>query len=92
MFNLLGLLLKPAQTKANNSQPPRYSYRETLEKEAIVDEAIHPYRPGRVRFQDTTWPARCPDNVTLEPEDICEVVDRHNITLIVRPIYRPEVC
>lgn len=91
LFFFLGVLLKAAQTKANNSQPPRNSYLETLEKEAVVDEAIHPYRSGRVRYKDTTWPARCLENVTLEAEQFCEVVDRHNITLIVKPVYHPEV-
>lgn len=89
LFFFLGLFFKPAKTKPNNSQPPRSSYFESLEKEAIVDKAIHPYHSGRVRYQDTTWPARCQDNVTLEPEQICEVVDMHNITLIVKPIFRP---
>lgn len=88
MFNLLGIFFQPAKTKPNNSPPPCHWYLKDVVKEAIVDEAIYPDRDGRARFRDSIWPARCLENVSLEPEQVCEVLDIDNITLIVKPICR----
>ncbi|MGE5660076.1 MAG: NfeD family protein [Actinomycetota bacterium] len=54
-------------------------------EEAIVDEPIYPYRLGRVYFQNTWWPARCEEVITLESGEIVYVVGMHNITLLVSP-------
>lgn len=53
---------------------------------AVVDEAIHPDCPGRVRFQATWWPAHCERNVMLKPGDEVRVVGIRNITLLVEPM------
>jgi hypothetical protein len=87
MFNLLGIFFQPAKTKPNNSPPPCHWYLKDVEKKAVVDEAIDEHN-GRARFRDSIWPARCVENVTLEPEQVCEVLDIDNITLIVKPISR----
>jgi membrane protein implicated in regulation of membrane protease activity len=51
-----------------------------------VATAIAPYAQGRVHFRGTSWPARCVDAVCLAPGAIVEVIDRHNLTLIVRAV------
>ncbi|MGL5194436.1 MAG: NfeD family protein [Chroococcales cyanobacterium] len=59
---------------------------EEFNKWAIVDETIVPYFGGRVRFQNSWWPAFCPHHITLSPGEVVSVVGRHNITLLVEPI------
>ncbi|MEY3870265.1 MAG: hypothetical protein RLZZ338_4159 [Cyanobacteriota bacterium] len=54
-------------------------------QEGIVDQAIYPYRKGRVYYNGTWWPARCPENVTLAPGEVVEVIYIENITVWVRP-------
>ena len=55
---------------------------DTSEK-AIVDEEIRPNECGRVRFQNSWWPAKCDRNLTFGPGDVVRVVGIDNITLIV---------
>ncbi len=55
------------------------------ERQAIVEQTIHPLRNGRVRFRGSWWPAHCKQDITLIPGEIVYVVGRHNITLIVEP-------
>ncbi len=50
---------------------------------AIVDEEIRPNEPGRVRFQNSWWPAKCDRDLTFEPGEVVRVVGIDNITLIV---------
>ncbi|MEG4010013.1 NfeD family protein [Microcoleus sp. Pol11C1] len=52
-------------------------------EKAIVDEEIRPNESGRVRFQNSWWPAKCDGEMTLEPGDVVRVVGIDNITLIV---------
>lgn len=52
-------------------------------QKAIVDEEIRPNLPGRVRFQNSWWPARCDREMTFQPGDVVRVVGIDNITLIV---------
>ncbi|MEG4105476.1 NfeD family protein [Microcoleus sp. S13_C5] len=52
-------------------------------EKAIVDEEIRPNEPGRVRFQNSWWPAKCDGDLTFEPGDVVRVVGIDNITLIV---------
>jgi membrane protein implicated in regulation of membrane protease activity len=59
---------------------------ERFDHRAIVDETIHPYFGGRVRFHHSWWPAFCQQNITLAPGEFVYVVGRHNITLLVEPI------
>lgn len=57
-----------------------------IASEAIVDKAIQPGKPGRVKYQGIWWSARCLQNVTLLPEQTVAVVGRMNITLLVQPL------
>ena len=52
-------------------------------EKAIVDEEIRPNESGRVRFQNSWWPAKCDLEMTFEPGDEVPVVGIDNITLIV---------
>ena len=52
-------------------------------EKAIVDEQIRPNESGRVRFQNSWWPAKCDLEMTFEPGDVVRVVGIDNITLIV---------
>jgi membrane protein implicated in regulation of membrane protease activity len=57
-----------------------------FEQEAVVDEEIQPNCVGRVHFQATWWPARCPQEIILAPGQIVCVVGIENITLLVLPL------
>jgi membrane protein implicated in regulation of membrane protease activity len=82
MFNLANIFRTQTTSKASSSQKVvNYDF----QKEAIVDETIHPRRSGRVYFQATWWPARCEKEITLETGDIVYVVGIYNITLLVEP-------
>ncbi|MEG4405375.1 NfeD family protein [Microcoleus sp. MON2_D5] len=50
---------------------------------AIVDEPISPQECGRVRFQNSWWPAKCDLDMTFQPGEVVRVVGIENITLIV---------
>ncbi|MEG4214441.1 NfeD family protein [Microcoleus sp. Pol14C6] len=52
-------------------------------EKAIVDEEIRPNESGRVRFQNSWWPAKCDRDLTFEPGEVVRVVGIDNITLIV---------
>ena len=52
-------------------------------EKAIVDEEIRPNESGRVRFQNSWWPAKCDLDLTFEPGEVVRVVGIDNITLIV---------
>ncbi|MEG4088197.1 NfeD family protein [Microcoleus sp. F6_B4] len=52
-------------------------------EKAIVDEEIRPNESGRVRFQNSWWPAKCDRDMTFEPGEVVRVVGIDNITLIV---------
>ncbi|MEG3895381.1 MULTISPECIES: NfeD family protein [unclassified Microcoleus] len=52
-------------------------------EKAIVDEEIRPNECGRVRFQNSWWPAKCDLDLTFEPGEVVRVVGIENITLIV---------
>lgn len=53
----------------------------------IVEKAIAPHRPGRIKFQGTYWKAELADLAIgpIEPGTWVEVVDRRGITLLVVP-------
>jgi membrane-bound ClpP family serine protease len=60
-----------------------------LEKRVIVDEIIQPHNSGRVRFQDSWWPACCKGKITIFPGEVVYIVGRCNVTLIVEPVVEP---
>lgn len=91
-FNLLNLLKSVLSTEASSTTNhiskkmpfnPNIAY--SLEREAIVDETIHPYRSGRVRFRGSWWNARCEQAITINPEEIVYVIGMTGITLLVKP-------
>ena len=51
-------------------------------KRATVVEAVSPERPGRVRFQGTTWEALSVADI-LEPGTEVQIVQQDNLTLLV---------
>lgn len=57
-----------------------------FEEVGIVTETIHPYQPGRVEYRASWWEAVCLNNVVLLPGTQVQIVDRDNITLVVKPI------
>lgn len=55
-----------------------------LEREAIVTKTIYPHRSGQVKFKGSWWTAKCKQAVTLSPDEIVYVVERQNLTLLVK--------
>ncbi|MDE0024245.1 MAG: NfeD family protein [Spirochaetaceae bacterium] len=51
-------------------------------KQATVVEAISPQRPGRVRFQGTTWEARSYEG-SFTPGTAVQIVKNDNLALVV---------
>ncbi len=62
---------------------------ENVGKTAIVTERITPDKPGRVRYQGTTWKA-VSYTETLEPESTVEILQEDNLTMIVSAPIFPE--
>lgn len=58
------------------------------EVEATVFDLIPPNCMGYIKFQGRFWRARCFQQVSLEPGMLVRVIDRENLTLIVKPISR----
>lgn len=54
--------------------------------QAIVIDAIRPNTKGRVKFHGTSWPALGEQGIAIAPGTNVYVVDRKNLTLIVKPI------
>ena len=68
-------------------QNDRTNYQQKfLQGEAIVSEPIRPHRPGQVAFKGSWWMAKSSEDIPLDSDQIVEVVDIDNITLIVKPI------
>ncbi len=55
---------------------------EFVGRQAVVYETIRPDRPGRVRFQGTTWTA-VSYSESFEPEETVEILSKENLTLVV---------
>jgi hypothetical protein len=62
---------------------------EFVTGKASVDQAILPGRSGRVWWQASCWPARCPHPIHLEPGTKVKILGRTNITLLVEPLDWP---
>lgn len=58
--------------------------------EAVVDEAIEPYRKGRVRYRAGWWPAQCDGGVAIAPGETVEVIGVRGIALVVQPLAQPQ--
>jgi len=58
--------------------------------EAVVDEAIEPYRKGRVRYRAGWWPAQCDGGVAIAPGETVEVIGVRGIALVVQPLVQPK--
>jgi hypothetical protein len=54
---------------------------------AVVDKAIAPHQPGRIKFQGSYWKAALADSncPRIEAGQAVQVVDRQGITLLVVP-------
>ena len=57
---------------------------EFLGKRAVVTEEIAPERRGRVEFRGSTWKAEAYENIAVGTT--VEIVDKNNITLIVKSL------
>jgi tetratricopeptide (TPR) repeat protein len=55
--------------------------------QAIVDQAIHPEKAGRVRFRSSYWSARCDQPIAILPGEVVDVVGLDRITLKVEPAF-----
>lgn len=67
------------------SLPPRLNL-DYLHELAIVQQAIHPNRRGRVSFRGSSWFALCKANIVLLPGRVVRVTGRYNTTLVVEPL------
>lgn len=74
MLKLKTGLSRFVKTCVNSSQ---------FNNQAIVVEAIEPGKTGRVRFQATSWSARCISGASLQPGQIVYVIGHYNIMLSV---------
>lgn len=70
------------RTTTNFLQGADTSYRGR----AVVSETISPCLRGRVYFQGSWWLAQCEQDITIAVDEVVQVVGRHNITLLVRPM------
>jgi membrane protein implicated in regulation of membrane protease activity len=59
-------------------------------KQATVVEAISPQRPGRVRFQGTTWEARSYEG-SFAPGSAVQIVKNDNLALVVTRAFSEEM-
>ena len=59
-------------------------------KQATVVEAISPQRPGRVRFQGTTWEARSYEG-SFAPGVAVQIVKNDNLALVVTRAFSDEM-
>ena len=57
---------------------------EYLGKKVVVTEEITPDRRGRVEFRGSTWKAEAYENLAVGKT--VEIVDKNNITLIVKSL------
>ncbi|MBD3882738.1 tetratricopeptide repeat protein [Phormidium tenue FACHB-886] len=70
---------RPSSTTA-----PQLGY---LKGQAIVEQAISPDHPGRVRFKGSRWFARCDHSMTILPGELVDVIGVQKITLLVEPAF-----
>ncbi|MEB3828670.1 NfeD family protein [Phormidium sp. CCY1219] len=87
---MFGLFKWPdsSRTPANDYPDSNLKYKIGRPGEiAVVDEMIQgPYKPGRVHFRDSYWPASCHQEIVLGPGDLVRVVGIEGITLLVQPL------
>ncbi|MGF1536891.1 MAG: NfeD family protein [Elainellaceae cyanobacterium] len=68
-------------TSVSNSFMPGF---ETQLAEAIIDKVVSQGEKWRVKYQATTWFARCVrEGMSLSPNDVVYVVGRKNLTLLI---------
>ncbi len=88
LSNLFKSLLSAQVPTTANHTFKETSFKPTiaylLEREAIVEQTIQPYRSGRVRFRGSWWNARCEQAITLNCGEIVYVVGMTGITLLVK--------
>ncbi|MEC4985726.1 MAG: NfeD family protein [Oscillatoria sp. PMC 1068.18] len=83
MFKQIKSLLLPTQ---NNQTSHRLIDSTSNSNEAKVELTIVGfYQAGRVYYKGSWWPARCVQEATLVPGQVCYVVGMNNITLLVDP-------
>ena len=88
LSNLFKSLLSAQVLTTANHTSKETSFKPTiaylLQREAVVEQTIQPYRSGRVRFRGSWWNARCEQAITFNPGEIVYVVGMTGITLLVQ--------
>ncbi|MEY3867303.1 MAG: NfeD family protein [Microcoleaceae cyanobacterium] len=80
MLNFIKSYFTPQRDKTTTN--PDFPYDN---QEGIVDEHIYPARKGRVYYNGTWWPARCHEDITLQPGEVVQIIHIENITVWVQP-------
>ncbi len=74
-------MFSSAIASVSDSFLPRFT---TQLNEAVVDKVISQGEKWRVKYQATTWAARCVrEDTCLSPDDVVYVVGRQNLTLLI---------
>jgi tetratricopeptide (TPR) repeat protein len=86
-FNRFNLFqnLRPPDPTGYSSQQDRQTGIIGVQGQAIVEQAIQPNKPGRVKFRASWWSARCLENITIPIGEWVDIVGAQGITLLVEP-------
>jgi membrane protein implicated in regulation of membrane protease activity len=82
---IFSFLKAPLKHPVSTKRSPLSSNFNNLQGQAVVEQAIRPHRPGRVKFGGTWWYALSEQDVDIAPGEVVDIVGLRNITLIVKP-------